>query len=127
MVIAPVERGRKGVNIHMRPLCKCGLRPAAVNYHKNGKVYYRKLCESCIKYGENSGIPRWYSSGYRMKKVCDKCGFKTLVKDVFRVFHVDGDLNNCRPANLKTVCSNCAIILHQEGAQWRQGGLTPDL
>jgi hypothetical protein len=111
----------------MRPLCKCGLRPAAVNYHKNGKVYYRSLCEACIKGGEHAGIPKWYRSGYRMKKMCDKCGFKSAYSDVFRVFHVDGDLNNCRPANLKTVCSNCSITLHREGVHWRQGGLTPDL
>jgi predicted HNH restriction endonuclease len=46
---------------------------------------------------------------------------------VFRVFHVDGDLNNCRPANLKTVCSNCSQVLHKEGVKWRQGDLVPDL
>ena len=27
----------------MRPLCKCGLRPRAVNYKKNNKTYYRSL------------------------------------------------------------------------------------
>jgi predicted HNH restriction endonuclease len=46
---------------------------------------------------------------------------------VFRVFHVDGDLNNCRPANLKTVCANCSRVLHKEGVRWKQGDLVPDL
>lgn len=111
----------------MRPLCKCGLRPAAINYHKNGRVYYRKLCEACLKGGEHAGVPRWYLSGYRMKNSCDKCGFKSIHKEVFAVFHIDGDLNNCKHSNLKTVCANCQRVLHKEGVKWKQGGLVPDL
>jgi predicted HNH restriction endonuclease len=42
------------------------------------------------------------------------------------VFHVDGELNNCRPVNLKTVCANCARVLHKEGVKWKQGDLRPD-
>lgn len=108
----------------MRPLCSCKLHPAAINYHKNGKTYYRKLCETCLK--GDKVLPRWWHSGYRPKLLCDKCGFKSLHKEVFRVFHVDGDLDNCRPANLKTVCSNCSLVLHKEGVRWRQGDLVPD-
>jgi hypothetical protein len=108
----------------MRPLCTCGLRPCAVNYHKNGRTYYRRKCELCLK---GSLVPRWYHSGYRIKNVCDKCGFKSPHSDVFNVFHVDGDLNNCRPANLKCVCANCQRVLHKEGIRWRQGDLVPDL
>jgi hypothetical protein len=33
----------------MRPLCACGQRPAAVNYKKDGKTFYRKKCEICLK------------------------------------------------------------------------------
>jgi predicted HNH restriction endonuclease len=36
-------------------------------------------------------------------------------------------LNNCRPTNLKTVCANCARVLHKENVRWRQGDLVPDL
>jgi superfamily II helicase len=110
----------------MRPLCSCGVRPKAVNYHKNGKTFYRKLCNICLKNG-NAGLSRWYRSGYRVKQQCDKCGFKSMHSEVFTVFHVDGDLNNCRVANLKTVCANCARVLHKEGVRWRQGDLVPDL
>jgi hypothetical protein len=108
----------------MRPLCSCGLRPVAINYYKNGKPFYRSQCGNC-----NSGvkIPRWYTSGYRLKNVCDKCNFKSPHREVFNVFHVDGDLNNCRPTNLKTVCANCQRVLHKEGVRWRQGDLVPDL
>ena len=110
-----------------RPLCLCGQRPAAVNYHKEGKTYYRKKCEVCLRYGGvGKGLPKWYQDGYRMKPVCDKCGFKSKFKEQFNVFHVDGNLNNSRPANLKTVCANCQRVLQKEGVQWRQGDLRPD-
>lgn len=110
----------------MRPLCKCGLRPAAVNYKKNGRTYYRKQCEKCLHHGENFGIPKWYQFGYRLKDKCDKCGFKSHHKEMFNVYHIDGNLNNCRPSNLKTVCANCQRILQKEGVRWKQGDLTPD-
>lgn len=121
-----IKRGRKGVNIIMRPLCKCGQRPKAVNYKKNNKTYYRSLCEVCMSHGVGHGIPRWYRAGYRIKPQCEKCGFKSPHQSVFKVFHVDGDLNNCRHNNLKTVCSNCAIILSKEQLSWRQGDLVAD-
>jgi hypothetical protein len=111
----------------MRPLCQCGHRPKAVNYYKNGKAYYRKLCEVCSAHGAYHGVPRWQRAGYKKKNTCDKCGFKSPYSEVFDVFHVDGDLNNCRHTNLKTVCSNCQRLLHREGVKWRQGGLVPDL
>ena len=31
-----------------RPFCKiCNSNHTAINYHRNGKVYYRKLCDNC--------------------------------------------------------------------------------
>jgi hypothetical protein len=120
------KRGEKGLNNRMRPLCKCGLRPKAINYKKGRKIYYRSLCEICLKHGEYHGIPRWARSGYKMKSVCEKCGFKSPHKEVFRVFHMDGNLNNCRPSNLKTICCNCSLVLGKEGISWRQGDLIAD-
>ena len=110
----------------MRPLCKCGERPRAINYIRNEKVYYRSLCEVCMKNGLHYGIPRWKRSGYKLKKVCDKCGFKSLYKEVFNVYHVDGDLNNCIISNLKTVCANCRSVLGKENIRWKQGDLIAD-
>jgi len=110
-----------------RPLCICGLRPAAVNYKKEGRIYYRRKCEICLRYnGTSKGVPKWYQDGYRLKNICDKCGFKSRHKEQFNVFHVDGNLNNTRPLNLKTVCANCQRVLHKEGVHWRKGDLVPD-
>ena len=108
----------------MRPLCTCGLHPVAVNYYKNNKPYYRSQCGVCIR---GVKLPRWASAGYKIKNTCDKCGFKSPHSVVFNVFHADGNLDNCRHTNLKTVCSNCQRILQREGVTWRQGDLVPDL
>ena len=110
----------------MRPLCVCGQRPAAINYKKDGRTYYRKKCESCLRNGVGHGIPMWQQKGYVKKDICEKCGFKSKHSEQFNVFHVDGDLNNCRPNNLKTICANCQRTHQKEGIRWRQGDLTPD-
>lgn len=110
----------------MRPLCRCGYRPKAVNYVKNNKTYYRSLCEICLKNGVNHLVPRWWRAGYRIKSQCEKCGFKSPHKEIYRVFHVDGNLDNNRFSNLKTVCLNCAQTLGKEGITWRQGDLIAD-
>ena len=110
----------------MRNLCKtCGTRPVAVNYYKEGKPFYRSKCDHCAR-GRSTGKPSWMKAGYKKKDTCDKCGFKSKVAEVFNVFYVDGDLNNNRPNNLKTVCANCQRVLHREGIKWKQGDLTPD-
>jgi len=112
---------------NMRPLCICNQRPAAINYIKEGKTYYRKKCETCLKHGiVGYGIPRWSMSGYEKKTYCEKCRFKSSHEEQFNVYHIDGDLQNCRPSNLKTVCANCQRIIQKEGYTWRQGDLTPD-
>lgn len=111
----------------MRSLCKeCGQRPVAINYYKDKKPYYRSKCDHCAR-GLEVGLPKWYISGYRQKDNCEKCGFKSKYKEQFNVFHIDGNLDNCRPSNLKTVCANCQRVLHKEGIRWRQGDLVPDL
>ena len=109
-----------------RPLCICGFRPAAVNYRKDGRIYYRKKCEVCLRGGLSHGIPKWYQDGYRMKLQCDRCGFKSKHKEQFNVFHMDNNMNNTKSSNLKTVCANCQRLLAKEGIKWSQGGLQPD-
>ena len=110
----------------MRPLCKCGQRPAAINYKKGNRTYYCTLCETCLRNGINHGIPKWKQRGYEKKNDCEKCGFHSKYSEQFNVFHMDGDLNNCRPSNLKTICANCQRLLQKEGSRWRQGDLRPD-
>lgn len=110
----------------MRPICKCGERPKAVNYKKDGKIYYRSKCEVCLKNGLYHGVPRWKRAGYQIKNKCERCGFSSDIEKIFRVFHVDGNLNNCRYSNLKTLCSNCSISIQQTETRWKIGDLEAD-
>lgn len=112
----------------MRPLCNsCRQKPAAINYYKKGKPYYRKFCESCVRHGGNSKrAPKWHQQGYVKKNCCEKCGFTSKHLEQFDVYHIDGNLDNCRPGNLKTVCANCQRIIQKQGYKWKQGDLVPD-
>lgn len=112
----------------MRPLCAvCKQKPCAINYHKDGKVFYRQKCSVCLKPRQGQkGWPKWWLAGYRAKSRCDKCGYNSKHKEQFNVFHIDANLNNCSFSNLKTVCANCQRVLHLEGVTWKQGDLVPD-
>lgn len=109
----------------MRPLCcTCHRRPAAINYRKNDKIYYRKDCDTCARVSvrRTSTI-----AGYYKKKLkCDRCGFNSKYPDQFDIYHIDGNLKNCGFTNLRTVCANCQRLLHNVGLPWKQGDLTPD-
>ena len=110
----------------MRSLCKtCRQKPCAVNYYKNNKPFYRSQCDTCAR-GSRPKKPRWAQAGYKKKDTCEKCGFKSKHTEQFDVYHIDGNLDNCRPTNLKTVCANCQRILQKEGVRWRQGDLIAD-
>ena len=112
--------------IMSRPLCNyCKQRPAAINYKKGNKTYYRKQCETCMHNGKGHGIPNWYKAGYRQKDSCDKCGFKGEQVQ-FNVYHINGNLNECHFSNLKTVCANCQRTMQRVGSRWKQGDLVPD-
>ena len=110
----------------MRPLCQnCREKPVALNYYRNKTAYYRSKCDTCAR-GATPKKPRWAQHGYKKKDYCEKCGYKSKYSEQFNVFHIDGNLDNCRPSNLKTICANCQRVLHKEGVKWKQGDLTPD-
>jgi hypothetical protein len=109
----------------MRDLCKkCQSRPVAINYKKEGRLYYRSVCDHCAK-GFDHTRPTWKNSGYKKKTACDRCSFKGDDCQ-FDVYHADGNINNCKYENLKTVCANCQRLLHKLKQPWRRGDLTPD-
>jgi hypothetical protein len=110
----------------MRDLCKkCNQRPVAINYYKEGKPFYRSMCDHCSR-NRTEGVPQWQKAGYKKKAACDKCSFASKNPEQFNVYYVDGDPSNCRYTNLKTVCANCQRILHKLKLPWRQGDLRPD-
>ena len=110
----------------MRKICnKCGKRPVAVNYYKNGLVFYRSKCDHCSR-GRTEREPLWKRSGYKKKNICEKCGFTSKFQEQFDVYHIDGNLSNCRFPNLKTICANCQKVITKEIIKWKKGSITPD-
>jgi hypothetical protein len=113
-----------------RPTCPvCNQRLCAINCYRDGRVYYRRMCEYCIKRGKRvkPPIPKWQATGYKKKPTCDKCGFKAKYNGQLMVYHVDGNLHNSAIRNLKTICLNCSVELKKSDSTWKPGDLEPDL
>ena len=114
---------------HIRPLCQeCNSKPAAYNYRRGDKVYYRKKCDSCIRKSNSNTIstPAWQRSGYVKHRSCEMCGFVAQHPYQLDVHYVDGNMSNNNGSNLKTVCANCNRLLHIKKQGWRQGDLVAD-
>ena len=112
-----------------RPLCICKKRPVAVNYVKNNKTYYRKKCDKCLRLEKGldaTPVSNWMKHGYKKKKKCERCNFTAEHPIQLNVYHIDGNRNNNDWKNLKTVCSNCFVMISDLGIPWRQGDLVPD-
>ena len=113
-----------------RPICQsCNQRPCAINYYTDGVARYRSRCETCAR--KNRGLkprePRWKSSGYKKKMVCDHCGFRARYSAQMLVYHVDSNLNNVEIKNLRSVCKNCEVEIAKSDSIWRPGDLEPDV
>lgn len=111
-----------------RKICPtCHQRPVAVNKHNHltGKIYYRKLCDACIRLGRKAPVQLqgWIKAGYRKKSTCERCGFKIKFPEQSTVFHIDGDLRNCDHNNLRTVCLNCRAELQYSKLHWRESNI----
>jgi len=113
-----------------RPLCRsCRNKPRAYGYRKGTKIYWRSLCDTCIrqrKQQNTGGAPRWQLSGYKKKPRCELCGFRAVVREQLDVYHVDGNKNNVTTYNLKTVCANCQRLKSTQDLGWSIGDLEAD-
>lgn len=113
-----------------RPLCSnCQDKPRAYAYRKGHKIYWRRLCDSCIRKNKNKntgGLNRWQTAGYKKKSKCELCGFRAVVQDQMDVYHVDGNRNNTSVYNLKTICANCQRLKSTQDLGWTIGDLEVD-
>ena len=120
------------LNIIMkRPICKqCNKHHCAVNYisKKDGKRHYRSKCHGCLSNKEKRKRRRflWEKSGYKKKKVCDLCGFKSSYPSQMIVFHIDGNLENIKLTNLRSICLNCVEDVRFKEVTWKRGDLIVD-
>lgn len=116
-------------NDKVRPLCPtCNSRPVAINRYLGETVYYRKVCDVCARAGKKyKPVPAWYKAGYRKLHICDKCGWRAKYPDKqMTVYHIDGNLKNVIPFNLKTICLNCRVEVAASKLPWKPSTIVPD-
>ena len=110
----------------IRQICNsCHIRPAAVNYTRGEKTYYRLQCDICAR-KKKPATDAWRQAGYKKKSKCEKCGFDAKVSEQLAVIYPDKNPNNVVFTNLKTVCQNCKVEIDKKNLRWIWGGLTPD-
>ena len=113
-----------------RPLCKqCNIKPRAYAYRKDTKIYWRSMCDTCIrkKAGKRvGGVTPLQRSGYKKHTKCELCGFKAQQPNQLDVFFVDGSMRNTAASNLKTICANCQRLGSIRRLGWRIGDLVAD-
>jgi hypothetical protein len=111
---------RKSEGQKERKTCKCGKRPVAINYKKNGTTHYRSYCSTCTRNITRKKYQK--HPNYTIKKVCEKCGFKAIYPEQLNIYTVKGTVSIL---NLKTVCLNCEKELAHTNT-WPQGDLIAD-
>jgi hypothetical protein len=106
----------------------CFTRLVAVNYHYEGKAYYRKLCSSCIRKSKKikPEPPEWFKAGYKKRDKCENCGFKAQHLEQLRVFYLDGNKGNNNGYNLKTICLNCQVDAIKSKTPWKPADIIAD-
>lgn len=113
----------------MRPKCnKCKKKPAAINYIRNDKVHYRKLCRDClIENKKQKELPTQLlsKSGYIKKKNCDRCNFISKHQTQLKIVYLDGNKLNVSRSNLRTYCLNCLAEISVM-PQNKKSDLVPD-
>jgi hypothetical protein len=112
-----------------RPICPtCDKNYCAVNYHRDGVVHYRSVCDECGRKKKKLKPRRslWARGGYKKKATCDLCGFHSVVNSQITVFHVDGKLENIASSNLRSVCLNCIEVIKKKEVTWKRGDLEVD-
>lgn len=101
----------------------CNKHPVTVNYVRNGRVYYRKVCYYCIKSKKQSlteAAQLLKKSGYKKKAICDRCGFVSKVSEQIQIHFRDSNVYNVSLSNLRSYCVNCVIeVKNNPGADKR--------
>lgn len=94
-------------------LCStCKKHHVAVNYTRNNKTYYRKICYYCIKkkkQSKNQAAQLLKRSGYKKKTICDRCGFVAKTPEQIKIHFRDRNELNTSSTNIRSYCFNCII------------------
>lgn len=104
----------------MVDLCeKCNKNPKAINYKKDNKTFYRRLCDACIIEKKKNIKLKWQHDGYKKKFKCESCGFTAKHNSQLTVIEVQN--------NYKTICLNCEVSFKiEDKIEFRKGDLKSD-
>jgi hypothetical protein len=105
--------------------------------HCQGEYYYQVYIERWLAgletgrkgnfYSLSDNVRRWMLETYGER--CSQCGWAERHPQTGRVpltiDHIDGDVENCRPENLKLLCSNCHSLTSTFGSLNRGKGKRP--
>jgi hypothetical protein len=98
---------------------ECGKNPRAINYKKDDKIYYRRICDVCITKQKSKRKPRWQTQGYLKKTKCEACGFVPKFNEQLTVYDYKD--------NFKTICLNCeSAVKISNKLDIKKGDLKPD-
>lgn len=101
-------------------LCeKCKKNKKAINYIKNNKTYYRKICYSCLVKKKSEIVPKWQVDNYKKKFKCESCDFVAKHHHQLTVIEYN--------SNYKTICLNCEVIAKiNKSIEIKKGDLKSD-
>jgi transcription elongation factor Elf1 len=104
----------------MSLLCiNCQQNTKAINYVKNNKTYYRKICYACLTRKKKKILPQWQLDGYKKRFKCEACGFIAKSIEQLTVLKIN--------SNYKTICLNCEIIAKvSKNIELKKGDLKSD-
>lgn len=103
----------------MRELCiRCGKNPKAINYKKEDKIYYRKLCDTCILSDKKNSKPLWQRQGYKKKIKCESCDFLSKYPEQLTVCEYKG--------LWYTFCLNCEVYVKITNKTMKKSDLKSD-
>lgn len=101
----------------------CREHPVTVNYVRNGRTYYRKVCYYCIKKKKQSkdqATQLLKKSGYKKKTICDRCGFKSKTPTQIKIHFRDQNVYNVSLSNIRSYCINCIVEVTNDPAADRR-------
>lgn len=103
----------------MRELCsRCNKNHRAVNYKKDSKVYYRRLCDACIVFDKKNSKPLWQKQGYKKKIKCESCDFVAKYPEQLSVSE--------HKSSWYTFCLNCEVYVKMSNKMMKKSDLKSD-
>lgn len=121
------------------PACGKEVKRAVDKYcdnHCQNEFRYRRYIERWLAgeelghksfYGISDHVRRWMVETYGER--CSRCGWcerhPVTGRVPLTIDHIDGDVANCRPGNLRLLCNNCHSLTPTFGALNRGKGKRP--